>query len=333
MDVSLATAYQRLLDELSKRLGAAYAELLLHVDSHEPARPVARSGAAQTDAGASWMELPISEGGHEVGRLRIAFGADSPLPGPAERAMAQALVELSALLIEEHHQLTWGPLRQAGRRILAVAEEELQRIILDIHDGPVQKLFVVSSHLALLQGRMADLPAEQRGELEMVLDRLSSLVESALHEIRATLSTFRPAEFQRRSLESVLQGLTFQHEVLTGNQVDLYIAGPIPPVALPVKIALYRVLQEALANSYRHSGVDTQEVYLTEEGGWIILEVTDDGIGFTPPPLDGPGATEREEHIGLRGMRDRMHLVGGQLKVDSRPGQGTRVIVQVPSDG
>jgi signal transduction histidine kinase len=333
MNVSLAAAYERLLGELSKRLGAAYTELLLHVDSHEPARPVARSGAALTDAGASWMELPISEGGHEVGRLRIAFAADSPLPGPAERGMAQALVELAALLIEEHHQLTWGPLRQAGRRILAVTEEELQRIILDIHDGPVQKLFVVSSHLALLQGRMADLPAEQRGELEPVLDRLSSLVESALQEIRATLSTFRPAEFQRRSLESVLQGLTFQHEVLTGNQVDLYIAGPIPPVALPIKIALYRVLQEALANSYRHSGVDTQEVYLTEEGGWIILEVTDDGIGFTPPLLDGPGATEREEHIGLRGMRDRMHLVGGQLKVVSRPGQGTRVIVQVPSDG
>ena len=155
-------------------------------------------------------------------------------------------------------------------------------------------------------------------KLEPVLDRLSNLVESALQEIRATLSTFRPAEFQRRSIESVLQGLTFQHEVLTGNQVDLYIAGPIPPVALPVKIALYRVLQEALANSYRHSGVDTQEVYLTEEDGWIILEIIDDGIGFTPPPLDGPGATEREEHIGLRGMRDRI-APGGRAAEACQP--------------
>ena len=64
----------------------------------------------------------------------------------------------------------------------------------------------------------------------------------------------------------------------------------------------------------------------------IVLEVSDDGIGFTPPLLEGPGATEREEHIGLRGMRERVHLVGGQLRVISQPGQGTRVVVQVPCD-
>ncbi len=333
MDVPLTAAYQRLLGELSRRLGADHAELLLKVDSQEPARPVARTseGRAAED-GVRWLEIPINEGAHEVGRLRMAFAAGAPLPGPAERAMTQALVELAALLAEEHHQITWGPLREAGRRILAVTEEELQRIILDIHDGPVQKLFVVSSQLALLQSHVADCPAEQRREIEPILGRAAELLQSALQEIRHALSTFRPAEFQRRALESVLQGLAFQHEVLTGNQVDLYIAGPIPPVSMAVKIALYRVLQEALANSYRHSGVDSQEVYLTAQDGWVILEVIDQGIGFTPPTLEGPGATEREEHIGLRGMRERVHLVGGQLRVFSQPGEGTRVIVQVPSD-
>jgi signal transduction histidine kinase len=74
------------------------------------------------------------------------------------------------------------------------------------------------------------------------------------------------------------------------------------------------------------------EVRLSAQDGWVVLEVTDHRRGFVPPPLDGPGATEREEHIGLRGMRDRMHLVGGQLRVVSQPGQGTRVIVQVPGD-
>jgi signal transduction histidine kinase len=115
--------------------------------------------------------------------------------------------------------------------------------------------------------------------------------------------------------------------------VDLYVAGELPPVALPVKIALYRVLQEALSNGYRHAGVDRQDVYLAGQDGWVEMEIVDDGIGFTPPQLEGPGATEREEHIGLRGMRDRIHLVGGQFRVISQPGQGTRVIVKVPSDG
>jgi signal transduction histidine kinase len=62
-----------------------------------------------------------------------------------------------------------------------------------------------------------------------------------------------------------------------------------------------------------------------------VHEVSDNGAGFTPP-LEGPGATEREEHIGLRGMRERVHLVGGQLCVVSQPGVGARVIVHVPSD-
>ncbi|MFL5805114.1 MAG: sensor histidine kinase [Roseiflexaceae bacterium] len=332
MDVSLTTAYQRLLGEVSRRLGADHVELLLDAPD-APNRTVASYGAPPPpDSATNWLELLIREGTTEVGLLRMAFAPGAPLPGPSERGLAQALVELAALLVEEHQQLTWEPLRQAGRRILAVAEEELQRIILDIHDGPVQKLFVVSSRLALLQSRVAEWPEDLRQPIAPTLSQLTGLVEAALQEIRTTLNTFRPAEFQRRTLQAVLQGLAFQHEVLTDNQVDLYIAAPIPPVSLPVKIALYRVLQEALANSYRHAGVDSQEVYLSSQDGWVLLEVRDDGLGFTPPPLEGPGATEREEHIGLRGMRERVHLVGGQLKIISEPGQGTKIVVRVPSD-
>jgi signal transduction histidine kinase len=329
----LADAYERLLGEVGRRLGADHAELLLRIEPDQEARTVAGYGAPPLpDSPASWLDLPICEGASEVGRLRMAFAPATPLPGPAERGLAQALVELAALLVEEHQQRTWGPLREAGRRILAVAEEELQRVILDLHDGPVQKLFVVSSRLALLQARLADGPEDLQVAVAPTLNQVTGLVESALQEIKTTLSTFRPAEFQRRTLEAVLQGLAFQHEVLTGNQVDLYIAAPIPPVSLPIKIALYRVLQEALANGYRHAGVDSQEVYLSSQDGWVILEVCDDGIGFMPPPLEGPGATEREEHIGLRGMRERVHLVGGQLRLISQPGQGTQIIVRVPSD-
>ena len=329
MDVPLDAAYQRLLTELSRKLGAVRAELLLHGDP--PDRLIARAEQAGGPA-ERWLDMPIREGAHEAGCLRLVFAGDAPLPSPAERAMAQALLELAALLVEEQHQLTWGPLRQAGRRILAVTEEELQRLILDIHDGPVQKLFAVSSHLTLLQAQLADGPEPLRAELAPTLARTELLVESALQDIRTTLSGFRHAEFQRRGLLEVLRGLALEHEALTGNQVLLCVDGELPPVSLPVKIALYRVLQESLSNAYRHAAVDRHEVVVGSHDGWVLLEVCDHGRGFEPPPLEGPGATEREEHIGLRGMRERMHLVGGQLRVISQPGQGTRVIVQVPSD-
>jgi signal transduction histidine kinase len=213
--------------------------------------------------------------------------------------------------------------------MLAVTEEELQRLILDIHDGPVQKLFAVSSHLALLQAQLSDLAAPAQAALGPRLAQAAALVGESLSEIKHSLSTFRPAEFQRRTLDSVLQSLTMQHEALTGNRVTLQIDGVIPEVGLAVKIALYRVLQEALSNAFRHAGVQEHEVLLSGHAGRITLEVIDEGRGFAPPPLEGPGATEREEHIGLRGMRERVHLIGGQLQLISQPGQGTRVIVHV----
>lgn len=329
----LTDAYQRLLGELSRRLGATHADLLLRVDPHQPARSIAGFGPPEPpESPCNWLDLPICEGEHEVGRLRMAFAPSATLPNPTERNMAQALVDLSALLVEDQRQLALEPLRQASRRILSVTEEELQRIILDIHDGPVQKLFAVSSHLTLMQSRVAECPTELAGEIAPTIDRITGLIESALQEIRMTLSTFRPAEFQRRTLPEVLQGLALQHEALTGAQVDLVIEGSLPPVSLPVKIALYRVIQEALSNTYRHAGVDRQEVRLSAEDGWVKLEVIDHGRGFVPPPLEGPGATEREEHIGLRGMRERVHLVGGQFRLLSQPGRGTRVVVRAPSN-
>lgn len=330
----LADAYQRLLGELSRRLGAEQAELLLRAEPSAAPLVAASFRSPSSDHEALvWIAVPIAEGAVELGLLRMAFAPGREPPGLAEHGMAQALVALAALLVEEHHQTTWGPLLRAGRRMLSVSEEELQRIILDIHDGPVQKLFVVSSHLALLQARLAETSDEAlRRDVAPKVERLQDLMDGALREIRSTLSSFRMAEFQQRGLASVLSGLALQHESLTGNQVDMLFEGILPPVSMPVKITLYRVLQEALSNAYRHAGVDRHEVWLRARGRWVELEVIDEGRGFDPPPLDGPAGTEREEHIGLRGMRERVHLVGGRLQVMSHPGEGTRVIVRVPAD-
>ena len=101
-------------------------------------------------------------------------------------------------------------------------------------------------------------------------------------------------------------------------------------VSLPVKIALYRILQEALSNAYRHAETDLQWVHVWSEDNLICLEVEDRGKGFTPPLLEGPEATERVEHIGLRGMRDRVALLGGTFHLISHPGEGTRITVKVP---
>jgi signal transduction histidine kinase len=217
----------------------------------------------------------------------------------------------------------------AALRMLAVTEEELQRIILDIHDGPVQKLFAALSQVNLLEVRAAHgmVPAEQ---LAAALHRVAGLLEGSLGEIKTSLGTFRPPEFARRDLLSVIEGLIVQHEEFTGCKVDFEARGPLPRVSLPAKIALYRIMQEALSNAYRHAGVNSVSLKLSASEHGLRLEVMDDGRGFVPPPLVGPEATERVEHIGLRGMRERVTLVGGRFTIASAPGQGTRIVVEVP---
>lgn len=224
------------------------------------------------------------------------------------------------------------PQKLAAQRILAVTEEELQRIILDIHDGPVQSLFAALTQINLIQKRRTRGDTVSLEECDQLFSRLNSLMETALGEIRNFLGTFRPPDFARRELADIIQGLLLHHEMTTGCEVE-FTAVPHPITApLPVKIALYRICQEALSNAYRHAQAPRQWVRLDVEDGQIILEVRDDGKGFVPPPLSGPEATEKEEHIGLRGMRDRIDLVGGTFELFSAPGQGTRIVVRVPVD-
>ncbi len=120
----------------------------------------------------------------------------------------------------------------ASRRLLAVTEEELSRIVLDIHDGPVQYLFASLSLLTRLQRQMEARPDDYR-DLLPTLNRASELVEESLHEIKSFLGTFRPPEFHRRSLSSIVQGLVIQHEEWTGHTVELTMEALPDNVTLP----------------------------------------------------------------------------------------------------
>lgn len=225
----------------------------------------------------------------------------------------------------------------ATRRIIAVTEEELSRIVLDIHDGPVQNLFAALSLISRLQNEISKLSFEELEggvvDLIPIVNQVERQIETTLHDIRNFVGAMRSPEFQRRTFQSIVEGLIFQHEQWSGQTVELDIAPMDVDVPNHVKIALYRILQEALSNAYRHAETDKQWVKIWCDDNHLCVVVYDEGRGFEPPPLDGPQATELEAHIGLRGMRDRVALLDGEFILQSSPGIGTRIEVKVPIHG
>lgn len=222
----------------------------------------------------------------------------------------------------------------ASRRLLSVTEEELRRIVLDVHDGPVQKIFAsltMMVHLrAIVERNQRDHKPNDAAAILPDMVRVIDTLELSLREIRTFLGAFQTAEMTERDLLEVLEALVIQHEQVTNTTVHFDAPALPMNVSVPVKIALYRILQEALSNAYRHAGVNEVFVRVRIERSRLELRVIDFGKGFTPPELLGPKATEQAQHIGLRGMRERVQLIGGIFDVKSTPGEGTTVYVTVP---
>ena len=218
--------------------------------------------------------------------------------------------------------------RAASRRILAAGERELQRIVLDMHDGPVQDIFAALSQLQLLERSLGPACGEQGERARRAIDAL----ERALGEIRSFIGAFRPPGFERRELGPIIDGLVVQHEALTEQAVELTIGPEVGDCTLPTKIALYRILQEALANGHRHSGAELQRVALRRENGTLVLRVADSGRGFDPSAVLAREADVGVEggHFGLRGIQDRVEMLGGTFQIESAPGQGCTLTVSLP---
>jgi len=116
--------------------------------------------------------------------------------------------------------------------------------------------------------------------------------------------------------------------------VELELPPDLGDCTLPTKIAIYRILQEALANGHRHSGASRQRLRVARRDNAIELTVTDDGTGFDPQRV-----LAREEdvgveggHFGLRGIQDRVEMLGGTLTIDSAPGRGAALSVVLPAE-
>jgi signal transduction histidine kinase len=202
-------------------------------------------------------------------------------------------------------------LRGLNRQLVRTDEAHRKRVTRDLHDTVLQHLFFVKQ--GLYQER-------DRGEL-------TDLLEETIQSLRQTIHDQRPPLLEQ-GVWLALRGLVDEMREVAGPDIKMVWYSNVTErlsLAEEQATALYRIAQEALTNTVKHSGAKNITVVLEREAGGVIrLSITDDGVGM---PLVAPG--ERDHHYGLAGMRERAAMIDARLSIASTQGEGTRVTVEL----
>jgi PAS domain S-box-containing protein len=219
-----------------------------------------------------------------------------------------------------------GQIRQLNRELLRIQDLERARIAMDLHDDVAQNLLAAKLEIARLASRPS---AAGDPDLASSLNRLDSMIAGSLSSIRDLSSTLRPPDLDRLGLAGALGAFCRDMAERTGITVEFQAVG-LQSFSLDYETQThcFRLLQEAVQNAARHSGARRITVSLTASHPKLIARIEDDGNGFDVAARTVAGL--QEKRMGLRGMHERAAILGGQLRVLSRPGHGTSVTMETP---
>ncbi len=238
------------------------------------------------------------------------------------RALRQRIDELSALLSQ--NETLRERLQRASQRATALNESHLRRIGADLHDGPAQLVAFASLRLDsnALVSPTTSLEARER---EIIAIKAS--LDEAMDEIRTICSGLVLPQIEAASLSEILERSVQAHKQRTGSTVDLSMSASPDRLSPSAKICIYRFVQEALNNAYRHGGGVGQRVVQTMEGDQVRIEVADSGPGFDPGRI-------QPTSLGLAGLRERIESLGGAFEVtSSAPGTVVRMSLSIEEIG
>ena len=296
----LRTGHAERLTEMSSRMRLGLGEL------------ADRAGMA--------MLVPLTFHGRGVGILVALdrFGSTAPFRGEEERLMrafaGSAATALATAQTVEAEQL---------RMSIASADQERGRWARELHDETLQGLGALQVILTTA--------LNQNGSeaLRHAAEQAVGQLETQISELQGLITELRPAALDDIGLEPALRSLFERaleaHGVRVAPEIDLDVEAGRHASRLEPEIegTVYRLVQEALSNTAKHADTDRASVRVVEQDGHIAIEIRDSGRGFDP--------TEPRRGFGLLGMRERVELTGGTLKIDSRPGAGARVTATLPA--
>src|SRR6266511_5719607 len=221
---------------------------------------------------------------------------------------------------EEALRRSQEELRELASGMNSVREQEKSRIARELHDELGQALTALKLDVAWLSER---LPAGDAAIPEK-LKAMQAMIDGTVAATRRISSDLRPLILDDLGLVPAAEWLVQEFTLRTGIPCDLHVGSPELELKDPHATAIFRILQESLTNVARHAKAQRVEVALGRSDGTVTLNVRDNGRGFN---LDDP---RRPNAFGLMGLRERVSLLGGDVRIESQPGQGTVLHVQIP---
>jgi PAS domain S-box-containing protein len=223
--------------------------------------------------------------------------------------------------ITERKQME-AELVELQRRLMEGREDERLRLAQDLHDGPVQDLYGLTYNLKALAETLHDENYAQINDMQSNLQQVINTIRTICGELRPpTLAPFG----LEKAIHSHAEAFQEQHPDIAVH-LELTPDGQTLPER--VRLALFRIYQQMLVNVVRHADAQNVVIRLVLNPEQVIMEIEDDGRGFIVPSRRIDLA--RQGHLGLVGAAERTETIGGQFKIESTPGEGTRVRVSVP---
>jgi PAS domain S-box-containing protein len=283
-----------------------------------PVRPLAGRIAALLEL-EQCITAPLAVGDETIGLLHVTGRGLTEADVPAVTAFAnQTAIAIENARLFEQVQAGRERLAWLTQQVVSAQEEERYRLSRELHDEASQALTALRISLDLIA---EDLPAEAVS-LRQRLGEAGALTEDTMEQIRLLAHDLRPPALDTVGLNYTLEDLCRDFAERTQLSVD-YIGADLPTLPEAVSMCLYRFLQEALTNVAKHADASQVWVGLRGRAEMVSLWVEDNGQGFDEEARLSAG-------LGLLGMQERIELLGGQLKIESQPGQGTRLTAHIP---
>ncbi len=287
---------------------------------HTTEKLTRESHAAQLQ---SWLMLAATVAGMYL--LLFALVRRGSKTIDAQQRELNNKVKQLTTVVAQNEQLH-DKVRRAAGRTAALNEVFLRRISADLHDGPGQDMGLALMQFESIGETCVQCPGVGHGLFSATegFQTIRTALQSALTDLRAISAGLQLPEIDKLSPCEIAARAIRDYERKTGATVTLDSTSGTSPLSLSVKITLYRLLQESLANGFRHAGGSGQHVQVRAGEARLMVSVSDRGEGFNP------GGVVPDGHTGLAGMRERVEILGGSFDLQSTPGQGTNIRVTLP---